>query len=229
MACLTGARQHRQSVSSVCQERCPQPRHTSIRRKRQNKFKLRTTNRRLNCVTQSARQPRQWRHVGGKCWREWRRLRLCWVGQKLTHYPRQHDGPRKANKQTGGDARGRRDRARRNHATNGAFLLHQRARNFRSRQCQDRPAKKTSIQWLHAAGQHPYFPAALTPGRHLGCLSLSSATPTRWGRQRRSTSVIGRPPKRPPPRRQLHALWCLPVLGAPKSRIPLGWRNHGRQ
>ena len=59
LACLTGARQHRQIVSSVFQERCPQPRHTSIRRKRQNKFKLRTTNRRLNCVTQSARQPRQ--------------------------------------------------------------------------------------------------------------------------------------------------------------------------
>ena len=138
-------------------------------------------------------------------------------------------GTRGAHHQNGGDARGLGGRAQRNRMTEGDFLLHQQDRNPRARQCRDWPAGKPPRQWLHAAGQHPASPASITPGIHLVRLSQASAKPTHRGRRRRSLSTQGGPLERPPHRRQLHALWRLPELGATKSRGPLGWRNCRRQ
>ena len=70
-------------------------------------------------------------------------------------------------------------------------------------------------------------PATLPPIRHIVRLSQASAMPTRWGRIRRSSSARGIPPGRPPFGRQLHDIWGLTGLCAPKSRRPLGWINRG--
>ena len=85
VACPTGARWHCPRGPSAHRYIRPQPRCTSGRRGRQNKFKLRTTNGLLNRIDQSACWPRKLCHVGGKYWREWQRIWLCRVGQKLTH------------------------------------------------------------------------------------------------------------------------------------------------
>ena len=89
--------------------------------------------------------------------------------------------------------------------------------------------RKTTKKWHQDAGQHPAFPAARTPGSQIGCLGRASATPTRRGRRCRFAGAIGRPLGCLPPMRWIYALWSLPGLGAPKSRIPLGWSNCGRQ
>ena len=81
----TGAHQHHPCGPRAHQERHPQTRCTGGRWERQNKSKPHTTNGRSNCITQSAHWPRQWCHVGGKYWREWRQLGLCRVVQKITH------------------------------------------------------------------------------------------------------------------------------------------------
>ena len=114
-------------------------------------------------------------------------------------------------------------------ATDGNFLPYQRARNSGARQYRYQPAGKPPRQWRHAAGQHPSFPAVLASRRNRSRLSQASTTPTHQGQRPRPSSVIGRPPVRPPPRRRLHNLWSLPALGAPKFRRPFGWSNRGRQ
>ena len=69
VAWLTGALWHRPRGPSAHQYRRPRPCHTGGCQERQKKFKLRTTNGRSNRVTQSSRQPWQWRHTDGKYWR----------------------------------------------------------------------------------------------------------------------------------------------------------------
>ena len=127
-----------------------------------------------------------------------------------------------------GNSRGCRGRARQTFTTNSAFLPHQQALNSRAQRCRDQPAGKPTRQWRHAAGQHPSIYAVLTPGRRIIGLSRASVTPIHRGRKRRPSSARGGPLRRLPPWCRLHSIWRLPGLGAPKSRIPLGWKNSGR-
>ena len=214
-------------------QRLPRPppltRRTDRRRERQKKFKTRTTNRLSNRVTQYARQPIQWCHVSIKYWRERRQLGLCRVVLKLTHEPGKHTGTWEKHQWTGVNARGCRGIPLQTRMTNGVFLSHWQTWTSRARRCRDQTAGKPLRKWRHADGQHPAISAALTPVRRLGGPSHAYTTPTCWGRQRRPSSARGIPPIHPSTRRQLHAIWRLPGLVAPKSRIPLGWRNSRRQ
>ena len=93
----------------------------------------------------------------------------------------QHAGPCGAHQQTGGGARGLRRRYWCHFPTNCAFIPHRRALNSGSRQRRDRPTQKPPRQWHHAAGQYPAIPAALTLGRHVGCISQATTMPPRQG------------------------------------------------
>ena len=81
--------------------------------------KLRTSNGWSNRIPQYSWQYWQWHHVGGQFWSEWRRLRLCQVGRKITHEIGQHAKPRGTHQQTGNNARGLRGRDLRHRPTNG--------------------------------------------------------------------------------------------------------------
>ena len=228
VACLTCTQQHLPHGPSAHQDCRPWLRHIGGCLEHQNKFKPCTTNRRSTCVTQSARQLRQWRHVDGNYWREWRRRILCRLDPKITQETCQHAGPCGAHQQTGGDAWGLGGRTWRNCLTNGAFLSHRWDQNSGARRCQDQPTRKPPRQWRHAAGQHTAFPATITPGRYPGRLSWASVTPTRKVQRRRSPIVRGRPTWRPPPMRKLYDLWILPVLGAPKFQETT-WMEESRK
>ena len=144
----------------------------------------------------------------------------------LTHLPGQHAGPRGTQQKTWGNAQYCKGWACQTRTTNG-FLIP--CRNSRDQQCQDWPDRKPPRQWLHANVQQLSFPVALISGRHLGGLCHTYTTPKHRGWQRRPSSARGRPPRRPPPWRQLHDICYIPGLGAPKSKRPLGLSNFGRK
>ena len=127
-------------------------------------------NRWSNITPQSAHRPWQWRHIGGKFWREWRRLRLCRVGWKLTYEIGQHTGLWGTHQKTGNDARGLRGRDWHHRPTNRDFLPYRRAQNSGACRQQDQTARNTPRKICHASGWHPDIIATLTPGKHLGHL-----------------------------------------------------------
>ena len=124
VACLTGELWHRPRGPSTYRDRLSWPWHTVIHKKRQKKFKLRTTNRWSNRVPHSARWPWQWRHLGGQCWRDLRQLRLYRVSWKLTHELIQHAGPWGTHQKTVNDAQGIEGRDQCHRLTKYAFIPH---------------------------------------------------------------------------------------------------------
>ena len=93
-----------------------------------------------------------------------------------------------------------------------------------------RPACRKATKTMAPHRQLTLIPPCRTPHeRHLGslCRAFSTSMCLFW--RHRPSSVRGRPPRRLPPWRRLHVIWCLLILDASKSRRPLGWMNHIRQ
>ena len=174
----------------------------------------------------STRQPWQWHSAGGQFLRERWWLRIFRVDRKLTYELGHHSVPCGMHQRTRNDAQSliRRDLCHR--PTKGNLQLNRWARKYRACQCWDLPDQKQLRWWHHTAARHPEILAKIISDRHTGHPEQASTTPLNWFRRRHHTSAHWRPPGCPPPRIQRHALWGLPVWGAPKSWNPSGWKNH---
>ena len=221
---LTGARQQRPRVPIAHWDCCPWPRHTVGRWERENKLKSLTTKGWSNRVPQSARRPWQWRHVSSQFCREWRKLRICQVSRKLTHKLGQNAKPQGTYQKNGNDERGLGGRDRR-HLRPTMLSPH-----TDKLKIPELPNAKTKpMENLQENGATPPVGTQISsPHSLLEDTSIASVEPPPCPRVMARDAALqarGIFLGCPPPRSQLHALWGIPVLGAPKYRRTLWWRN----
>ena len=138
-----------------------------------------------------------WRHVGVQYWREWWRLRICWVALKLAKKLGQHAGTREPHPVTRTDARGLKRRDQYNWLTNGTVHPTQWTWSYGSHQRWDFPGRKPLIQWRFTTARQVNILVPLTTDKRLSPSRRPSATPLHWGQRRRPPSGRGRPSERP--------------------------------